>query len=1480
MSFRKPKKLNKLIEEKDHEHSTERGERRRNMLQERRLQGVQQDEANRIEQLAGALNREIDDEQRSIDFNVEDMARPREQVPEGPEQDDGWREVETQPIIDPSIEIQQAQVVDDSRYLLVNHEDKERELTPQIIQDNHNEIENDLSEWVRDNYDMIFETPQTEEPSKEIAKETDDNTREVQEKMAEDSPKEMTMTQSSIDEERIVEIIREIEDNEKQMEQEIIDNTNQMNQIEQQMEMERTRESLERMLVDMEDDPIRTISIQETRPDPPIQDQIYHEGQQMNEEEQDQQMTADEIAEMERRALETELERVLDALNTYIKNHVDFWKNRNEQIQHIHRFDKAQTLLTIVRRDEPNWMNSTLEERKQLLLQLAAIPAFTRLDNTAIEVKIHAGKYITYSYPLASIKDEAIYFTREKFQEDYDERKIGGYDTILPLEEINEIHLVINHRDKQTNTPRITFFQGNFFPFYLDPLCCEDKMIEEMKLFEIFTEKDWCPKENCFFMALVHWNEYWSKQNKPEKMIPEKTLTKIKFRLRGNGLTKKLLEEIGLDFDIYFKVKLEVVKIRNNEKKYNSYIHEYNKEGKLQVDLAMIIYLEQGHFIIDVPTKFTVAGVNNYFNLRAYKENKQIATNGRFLQERTFEERIGIAGITRSGQPIWNSNNKNFLDSSSLIALMLKISLEQKTKHRFFVEIPNYMLYRGYFHGVNTKYVENVDVDPKIDPDIKLLSWKERKNYDTFYVADTECCTQDRHKPYAISHCPLGKDTEIITDIGPDCITIFCDRMNEIVKSKAFFAYRNKDGKKTGPDKKVIVYFHNLSYDGRMFADQNIIKITMGQNRIIEMVIKMECGKWLYLRDSYMLIPSKLANFPGMFGTAEKEKKVFPYSFITMEMFNDENFKVPFQDIINCYHNDDKKLWTEEEVKDFEKVCSEDIVDNNHILDPETNEVNIHLLVKNYVESDVKILSQGLTWFRENIKQALGLDVTNYLSISALAYDYFKKEAYEGEEIYEYTGQVRDFIRQAVYGGRCMTRGNNAYKLVDARLLDIDACSLYPSAMSIMNIPKGMPKKMPPMSKQELERRLNQQGNDHYDAVIVRIRITSIERTLQFPLICERNKSGIVMYENYENAELVVDDIQLMEMVKWQGIDYNIVEGIYWNEGVSTKINEKIKEIYERRKQAKSQNPPNKIEQIYKMLMNSSYGKCIEMAKPYKTHIVEGQNYINHLFQNYTNIERIDEIISFDNEIRREEIEEKMLNNTINEDEKQWLSDVEKQTKFIFRQYQQYDNFFVPTMIGVRILSYSKKLMNEVMVPAELEGILIFYQDTDSMHVLECQEQALEDAWRKHNGKEPDKKLFGTDMCQFHSDFERVGGKEAVSHSSIFLGKKMYLDVLTARYEETNEIKMMTRMKGISKESLEHFKFDHAPEMEINEKIWSIYDALFNGQSLQFELVIDKTRIQFTRNLEVKSISSFKRTVNAPICKHWEFDEEGNWNSK
>ena len=92
--------------------------------------------------------------------------------------------------------------------------------------------------------------------------------------------------------------------------------------------------------------------------------------------------------------------------------------------------------------------------------------------------------------------------------------------------------------------------------------------------------------------------------------------------------------------------------------------------------------------------------------------------------------------------------------------------------------------------------------------------------------------------------------------------------------------------------------------------------------------------------------------------------------------------------------------------------------------------------------------------------------------------------------------------------------------------------------------------------------------------------------------------------------------------------------------------------------------------------------------------------------------------------------------------------------------------------VGVEILSMSKRIMNEVMTLAEDEKLSIWYQDTDSMHINYEEVDLLEKAFKmKYN-----RYLIGTDMSQFHIDFDLEGScGEIYSTESYFLAKKVDL---------------------------------------------------------------------------------------------------------
>ena len=158
--------------------------------------------------------------------------------------------------------------------------------------------------------------------------------------------------------------------------------------------------------------------------------------------------------------------------------------------------------------------------------------------------------------------------------------------------------------------------------------------------------------------------------------------------------------------------------------------------------------------------------------------------------------------------------------------------------------------------------------------------------------------------------------------------------------------------------------------------------------------------------------------------------------------------------------------------------------------------------------------------------------------------------------------------------------------------------------------------------------------------------------------------------------------------------------------------------------------------------------------------------------------------------------------------------------------------------------------MNEVMCLAEDEGINIYYQDTDSMHIESDKLQQLADAFeRKYN-----RALIGDDMGQFHDDFDELKhNPRAIVHISA--GKKMYYDKLINDLGETAE----------------HFRLKGVPQLCIintaakryNGSVQALYEALYYGEEIEFDLLDGKVCMVMDKSGHVHYKSSFNRAVKA-----------------
>jgi hypothetical protein len=164
--------------------------------------------------------------------------------------------------------------------------------------------------------------------------------------------------------------------------------------------------------------------------------------------------------------------------------------------------------------------------------------------------------------------------------------------------------------------------------------------------------------------------------------------------------------------------------------------------------------------------------------------------------------------------------------------------------------------------------------------------------------------------------------------------------------------------------------------------------------------------------------------------------------------------------------------------------------------------------------------------------------------------------------------------------------------------------------------------------------------------------------------------------------------------------------------------------------------------------------------------------------------------------------------------------------------------------------------MNEVMCLAYDKGCKIYYQDTDSMHIKVDHVPILEAAFEEKYGR----KLIGSDMGQFHSDFEPVSKSGEIPYTtrSIFLMKKMYLDVLT---DSSGATGFHVRGKGLTQNSI-----------KAHGNLVQLYEDLYNGSEKLFDLTVGQPCFKMNKNMSISTLKEFKRKIKTSY-------DEGNKDS-
>lgn len=377
-------------------------------------------------------------------------------------------------------------------------------------------------------------------------------------------------------------------------------------------------------------------------------------------------------------------------------------------------------------------------------------------------------------------------------------------------------------------------------------------------------------------------------------------------------------------------------------------------------------------------------------------------------------------------------------------------------------------------------------------------------------------------------------------------------------------------------------------------------------------------------------------------------------------------------------------------------------------------------------------------------------------------------------------------------GGRVMCKENKK-QYINGKIQDFDACSLYPSAMiRLGGLLCGSPKVLENKTYEFLQK---------CDGYFIQIKITKVnqEKNKSFPLMSRIDENGSRLWTNdMENHNMYVDKTTLEDLINFQKIEFEIIDGYYFDEGRNYHLKETTEHLFnERLKQKKNK---NKIEKIYKLIMNSCYGK--NLLKPIETeskYIVGEDNLNQQLIRNYNNHKQTKEYnFGYEND---------------------------KYTTYKMDIIKPINEHFNYCTAGVEILSMSKRIMNEVMCLADDFNIPIYYQDTDSMHIDEVNIKPLSKLYKNKY----DRDLIGKMTGQFHSDFDSSICDEDTIHSKLFiaLGKKVYVDVLS---DKDNNIDYHIRMKGVSGKSVKY----HSNKDKI--KVEELYKKLYNDEAYAFDL--------------------------------------------
>ena len=798
--------------------------------------------------------------------------------------------------------------------------------------------------------------------------------------------------------------------------------------------------------------------------------------------------------------------------------------------------------------------------------------------------------------------------------------------------------------------------------------------------------------------------------------------------------------------------------------------------------------LIDSHYFLNDYISVSEYYIKNYNKLKDIKDNKTIIKT-KIKNDKIYYER-----------------NKDIKTQSYFIIKALKDNKEECLKD---LDICQDVLKSVY----SDKIKEIIDLDFDDELNCQQVKYKEIKKdidyKDNIYFCDFETYSDEKgyQKPYIL--CCIDKNDNFLKYTDDNCGLKFLRSL----------------------ENDSLLIFHNADFDVRFLISYGFnIKEIERNNSLMDLKMKIKNNKNkiidVKIKCSYKMIPMKLSSFSDCFFDKNEQKEyikdVMPY-----DLYNKDNINKRFVNI------DEGLKYLK---KDEQNIFLDNIRRWKLKLDDKFDIMGYSL---NYCFQDCKILKKGWGVFRNWILNDLeGLDINDIITISSLADRYLTlKGCYDG--IYSLSGKPQQFIMKGTIGGRCQTNNNKMIKC-DKRLNDLDCVSLYPSSMVRFD---GFLKGKPFVISQE---NLKYDIIKNYSGYFIDIKILKVGIKRNFSLMSEIIEGIRQFHNDFEGKILnAIDKYTLEDLIKFQKIEFEIIRGYGYNNGYNNKINDVIQYLFNKRLELKQKNNPSEI--IYKLILNSAYGKTILKAENTKIIYINGKNIIEDGKKKWLNG---DEVF--------EKFQQKYYNYIHS-----WTKLKDTDDKYRVKIYKSIENHFNRPQCGNMILSMSKRIMNEVLCLSEDNNIKIYYVDTDSIHIEDDKIEKLTKLFKNEYKRD----MIGKNLGQLHSDFQisdekgnKIKDLEKISSvKSIFLGKKCYIDKLEG-VKKSGEIinDFHTRLKGVSPASMKHYIKNN------NIDMFELYEKLYNNENISF----DQLCIKDGKISQVK----FKKCFNKNIRKYTEED--------